>query len=716
MKKLSLLLLALAALTTPATANVLLTDNFGYPNGNLVGAAGSPWVAHSGAGSNPVTVTNGEARIVHRSTSSEDVNAPLSGAPHATNSSTILYSSFKVRFTAFPDTNGTYFAHFMDMPAGFGFRGRVWASISNAPVGSFRLGIGNSSLANVTSGQFPLDLATGTVYTVVTRLVLNNQSVCKLWINPMSEMDTSVTATDFIDPTNYVAIGTYGFRQGSGGGACFIDNLKIGTSFDDVAGANNPPTISAVPTQRLAVGASTGPLSITVGDTETAAGDLTVTAQSSNPTLVPNANILVVGNGSGRTVTVTPADGEQGIAVITLTVTDGGGASSSTTFTVFVGFPSISSIARQIIATNTSTAPIPFTIGDDTTAADDLVLTATSFDTSLIPVANIVFGGSGSNRTVTITPTTDKAGFSTITIVVSDGGGLKATNSFTVTVRPLLGLLLDEPFTYPDDTGIADGSTPWINHSGTFGQTKVTGGKLLLISTNSEDFNREFFPLFFPPTNGVVLYSSYKVRFFQRPTAGGDYFAHYKDDTAAGFRAKVFASSAGSESNALRLGITLNLSTITTNLLHPTAIVTNTEHTVVTRYDIGTGACALWIDPSEETDTSVSSPDSTGAITVFSFAFRQPTGAIGTFTVDDLKIGACFGDVVEARPRLTIEVSGSDVKVRWPTSAVGYSLECNTDLNTTTWNPAGGTASVEGADNVREFLNVTGAKFFRLIK
>jgi hypothetical protein len=432
--------------------------------------------------------------------------------------------------------------------------------------------------------------------------------------------------------------------------------------------------------------------------------------------LLPNANILLSGSGADRTVTVTPANGEQGIAVVTLTVTDGGGASSSTTFTVFVGFPSISSIARQIIATNTSTAAIPFMIGDDVTAADDLTLSVSSFDTNLIPVANIIFGGSGSNRTVTITPTADKAGFSTITIVVSDAGGLKATNTFTVTVRPLLGLLISEPFSYADDTAIADGSTPWISHSGTFGQTKVTGGKLLLTSTNSEDFNREFFPLFFPSTNGVVLYSSYKVRFFQRPSTGGDYFAHYKDDTAAGFRAKVFAASAGSESNSLRFGITHNLSTITTNLLHPTAIETNTEHTIVTRYDTGTGACALWVDPSAETDTSVSAPDNAGSITVFSFAFRQPTGAIGTFTVDDLKIGACYEDVAEVRYSLTVEVSGNDVKVRWPTAAVGYSLECNGDLNTTTWNPAGGNASVDGSDNVREFLGVTGSKFFRLVK
>jgi subtilisin-like proprotein convertase family protein len=64
-------------------------------------------------------------------------------------------------------------------------------------------------------------------------------------------------------------------------------------------------------------------LNLTVGDAETAAGSLTVSGSSSNPTLVPNANIVFGGSGSNRTVTVTGAAGQTGTATITVSVSDG---------------------------------------------------------------------------------------------------------------------------------------------------------------------------------------------------------------------------------------------------------------------------------------------------------------------------------------------------------------------------------------------------------
>ncbi|TAK93938.1 MAG: hypothetical protein EPO07_17505, partial [Verrucomicrobia bacterium] len=57
-----------------------------------------------------------------------------------------------------------------------------------------------------------------------------------------------------------------------------------------------------------------------------------------------------------------------------------------------------------------------------------------SSDTNLVPNANIVFGGSGSNRTVTITPAANQSGITTITILVTDGEGLSASTAFTLTV------------------------------------------------------------------------------------------------------------------------------------------------------------------------------------------------------------------------------------------------------------------------------------------
>src|SRR5947209_6474568 len=53
----------------------------------------------------------------------------------------------------------------------------------------------------------------------------------------------------------------------------------------------------------------------------------------------------------------------------------------------------------------------------------------------LVPDANILFGGSGSNRTVTLRPATNQFGSTTITLTVSDGDGGAASTSFLLTVN-----------------------------------------------------------------------------------------------------------------------------------------------------------------------------------------------------------------------------------------------------------------------------------------
>ena len=61
-------------------------------------------------------------------------------------------------------------------------------------------------------------------------------------------------------------------------------------------------------------------------------------------------------------------------------------------------------------------------------------MTASSSNQALIPNANIVLGGSGANRTVTVTPVANaNGGPATITLTVSDGVS-SATETFNVTV------------------------------------------------------------------------------------------------------------------------------------------------------------------------------------------------------------------------------------------------------------------------------------------
>ena len=64
--------------------------------------------------------------------------------------------------------------------------------------------------------------------------------------------------------------------------------------------------------------------------------ELTLSAASSNPTLVPTGNVNFAGSGAARTMTVSTVDGRSGTAILTVTVSDGQ-ASGSVEVTVKVG-------------------------------------------------------------------------------------------------------------------------------------------------------------------------------------------------------------------------------------------------------------------------------------------------------------------------------------------------------------------------------------------
>ncbi|MCX7804787.1 MAG: Ig-like domain-containing protein [Planctomycetota bacterium] len=99
--------------------------------------------------------------------------------------------------------------------------------------------------------------------------------------------------------------------------------------------------------------------------------------------------------------------------------------------------PTISDIPNQVTNEDTPTGAIPFAVDDDKTPAANLAVAGTSSNTTLVPNTNIVFGGSGTNRTVTVTPAANRHGTTTITVTVTDGGGLTASDTFTLTVNPV---------------------------------------------------------------------------------------------------------------------------------------------------------------------------------------------------------------------------------------------------------------------------------------
>ena len=203
------------------------------------------------------------------------------------------------------------------------------------------------------------------------------------------------------------------------------------------AGANTSPTVTGITAQVTNEDTATGAIGFTVGDAETAAGSLTVSGSSNNPTLVPNGNVVFGGSGANRTVTVTPAANQNGTANITVTVSDGS-LSTPTSFQVTVNAvndsPTITALANQTTTSGTAVGALSFTVGDVETAAGSLTVSGSSNNTTVVPNANIKFGGSGANRTVTATPAGGQTGTATITVTVSDGQASTPT-SFQLTVN-----------------------------------------------------------------------------------------------------------------------------------------------------------------------------------------------------------------------------------------------------------------------------------------
>jgi autotransporter-associated beta strand protein len=99
----------------------------------------------------------------------------------------------------------------------------------------------------------------------------------------------------------------------------------------------------------------------------------------------------------------------------------------------YQGISTITAMSDRNIPTNSSTGPLNVTIGDPGVAAGSLVLHATSSNPTLVPPGGIVIGGSGANRTVTVTPTPSLSGVAIIALTVS-GGRDAAIETFALTV------------------------------------------------------------------------------------------------------------------------------------------------------------------------------------------------------------------------------------------------------------------------------------------
>jgi hypothetical protein len=142
-------------------------------------------------------------------------------------------------------------------------------------------------------------------------------------------------------------------------------------------------------------------------------------------------------------------------------VTDGGGATASDTFVLTVNavndLPTISNIANQVTNEDVPIGSLPFTVGDLETAAGSLVVSATSSNTTLVPNANLVLGGSDASRTLTVTPAANQFGSTTIVVTVTDSNSGSASDTILLTVNAVN----DAPLA-ANDAANTSGATPVV--------------------------------------------------------------------------------------------------------------------------------------------------------------------------------------------------------------------------------------------------------------
>ena len=225
-------------LQATAAAQIFLTEDFDYADGDLTTVSGGLWETHSGVAPD-IQVVGGEAVVT--APGSMDDNRQLGVVMGPTD---VWF--YAVRFTVSEPTSGggvnnDYFIHFHP-DAGFGFRARLATVAPADPAnGDFSLQIWASSGGDGMT-DWDGDFAYGEEITAVVRWE-NETGVATLWVNPTDINSTSIADDELRDAME--TISAIALRQDSTDGSIVnIPVLSVGTDFDAVLAevAAGPPT------------------------------------------------------------------------------------------------------------------------------------------------------------------------------------------------------------------------------------------------------------------------------------------------------------------------------------------------------------------------------------------------------------------------------------------------------------------------------------------
>jgi len=218
-------------------------------------------------------------------------------------------------------------------------------------------------------------------------------------------------------------------------------------------------------------------------------------------------------------------------------------------------------------------------------------------------------------------------------------------------------VLLSEGFPYANGGLVANSGGNWTNHSGTGTDIMLSSSRAVCDMAAAPDDNRTFTA----QSATTPIYTCFEATV---PDPGGIpklvYFEHLKDSGTTNFFTRVYVAPLDFTAPA-DSGWTFALSHAGTSATvgvvrwSSTSLVYGKNYHIVTKYDPATTSSKMWVDPVDESSTSVTQVGTTAPV-MSAVALRQsstaatvpvgtPTGSVNwTVSVDNIGIGTTFSD------------------------------------------------------------------------
>ena len=234
-------------------------------------------------------------------------------------------------------------------------------------------------------------------------------------------------------------------------------DTKVVTFDVTVLGQNSAPTLDFISDVNLLEDFDPTPVRLrNIRDGDDGSQQITITATSSNPGLIPNPVINYVQGETEATLIYNPVAGQNGSTTITVTVKDNGGTENGGEDTYIVTFeisilglndrPTIDAVPDTSLLEDTNELVIILTgITDgDLDEVQKMAITATSSRPEIIPDPTVIYDSVSTTAELILNPMPNISGISTITITIKDDGGSivagqedTRTITFQATVLPV---------------------------------------------------------------------------------------------------------------------------------------------------------------------------------------------------------------------------------------------------------------------------------------